>query len=63
MKKVWVEAGGKSPNIVLEDAHDLDKITSIRLRTFSNQAEMCSANTRRQLNITHISHFYRFSHI
>ena len=47
MKKVWVEAGGKSPNIVLEDAHDLDKIAKASVEGFTfNQGEMCSANTR-----------------
>ena len=47
MKKVWVEAGGKSPNIVLEDAHDLDKIAEASVEGFTfNQGEMCSANTR-----------------
>ena len=41
MKKVWVEAGGKSPNIVLEDAHDLDKIAEASVEGFTfNQGEI-----------------------
>jgi len=47
LKKVGLECGGKSPNIVLADAPDLDKAaTAAALAIFFNQGEMCSAGSR-----------------
>ncbi|CAN5125074.1 aldehyde dehydrogenase [soil metagenome] len=47
MKRVWLECGGKTPNIVLADCVDLD--AAARASTFAifyNQGEMCSAGSR-----------------
>jgi 4-guanidinobutyraldehyde dehydrogenase/NAD-dependent aldehyde dehydrogenase len=47
LKKVSLECGGKSPNIVLADAPDLDKAaTAAAFAIFFNQGEMCSAGSR-----------------
>ena len=47
MKRVWLECGGKSPNIVLADAADLDAAaTAAAWGIFFNQGEMCSAASR-----------------
>ena len=47
LKKVGLECGGKSPNIVLADAPDLDKAaTAAAFAIFFNQGEMCSAGSR-----------------
>jgi 4-guanidinobutyraldehyde dehydrogenase / NAD-dependent aldehyde dehydrogenase len=47
LKKVSLECGGKSPNIVLADAPDLDKAaTAAAYAIFFNQGEMCSAGSR-----------------
>lgn len=46
MKQVWLETGGKSPNIVFPDA-DLDKAAEMAaFGIFFNQGEVCSANSR-----------------
>ncbi len=46
MKQVWLETGGKSPNIVFADA-DLDKAAEMAaFGIFFNQGEVCSANSR-----------------
>ncbi len=46
LKKVSLELGGKSPNIVFADA-DLDQAAATALWTFSvNQGQLCSAGTR-----------------
>jgi acyl-CoA reductase-like NAD-dependent aldehyde dehydrogenase len=47
LNKVGLECGGKSPNIVLADAPDLDKAaTAAAFAIFFNQGEMCSAGSR-----------------
>jgi acyl-CoA reductase-like NAD-dependent aldehyde dehydrogenase len=47
MKRVWLEAGGKNPNIVFADCADLDKAArSAASGCFYNQGEVCVAGTR-----------------
>jgi 4-guanidinobutyraldehyde dehydrogenase / NAD-dependent aldehyde dehydrogenase len=47
LKRVSLECGGKSPNIVLADYPDLDKAaTAAAWAIFFNQGEMCSAGSR-----------------
>jgi len=47
MKRVWLECGGKSPNIILADCPDLDRAASAAASAiFFNQGEMCSAASR-----------------
>ncbi|MFM0163627.1 aldehyde dehydrogenase [Paraburkholderia sediminicola] len=47
MKQVWLECGGKSPNLVFEDADDLDLAArKACFGIFFNQGEVCSANSR-----------------
>ncbi|MDB6042758.1 MAG: aldehyde dehydrogenase PuuC [Gammaproteobacteria bacterium] len=47
MKRVSVECGGKSPNIVLADYPDLDRAASAAASAiFFNQGEVCSAGSR-----------------
>ncbi|MBC8027948.1 MAG: aldehyde dehydrogenase [Steroidobacteraceae bacterium] len=47
LKKVSLECGGKSPNIVLADCPDLDKAAkAAAFAIFFNQGEMCSAGSR-----------------
>jgi acyl-CoA reductase-like NAD-dependent aldehyde dehydrogenase len=47
LKKVSLECGGKSPNIVLADCPDLDRAaTAAAFAIFFNQGEMCSAGSR-----------------
>jgi 4-guanidinobutyraldehyde dehydrogenase/NAD-dependent aldehyde dehydrogenase len=47
MKRVSLECGGKSPNIVLADYPDLDRVAQAAASAiFSNQGEMCSAGSR-----------------
>ncbi|MBV8495943.1 MAG: aldehyde dehydrogenase [Gammaproteobacteria bacterium] len=47
LKRVSLECGGKSPNIVLADYPDLDRAaTAAAAAIFSNQGEMCSAGSR-----------------
>jgi aldehyde dehydrogenase (NAD+) len=46
MKRVTVELGGKSPNIVFADA-DLDKaVPAAAMAVFANAGQICSAGTR-----------------
>jgi gamma-glutamyl-gamma-aminobutyraldehyde dehydrogenase len=46
MKQVWLETGGKSPNIIFPDA-DLDRAADMAaFGIFFNQGEVCSANSR-----------------
>lgn len=46
MKQVWLETGGKSPNLIFADA-DLDKAADMAaFGIFFNQGEVCSANSR-----------------
>jgi len=47
LKRVWLECGGKSPNIVLADYPDLEKAaTAAAFAIFFNQGEVCSAGSR-----------------
>ncbi|MFC6488665.1 aldehyde dehydrogenase [Nitratireductor sp. GCM10026969] len=47
MKQVWLETGGKSPNLVFADCTDLDAAADMAaLGIFFNQGEVCSANSR-----------------
>jgi gamma-glutamyl-gamma-aminobutyraldehyde dehydrogenase len=46
MKQVWLECGGKSPNVIFADA-DLDEAAAKAcFSIFYNQGEVCSANSR-----------------
>jgi gamma-glutamyl-gamma-aminobutyraldehyde dehydrogenase len=46
-KPVWLECGGKSPNLVFADAADLEQAAEMAaLGIFFNQGEVCSANSR-----------------
>ncbi|WP_353475426.1 aldehyde dehydrogenase [Salipiger sp. H15] len=46
MKQVWLETGGKSPNLIFADA-DLDAAADkAAFGIFFNQGEVCSANSR-----------------
>ena len=47
LKQVWLECGGKSPNLVFDDCHDLDLAAQkAAFGIFFNQGEVCSANSR-----------------
>ncbi|MBV1788152.1 aldehyde dehydrogenase [Marinobacterium sp. D7] len=47
MKRVWLEAGGKSPNIVFADAPDLQKAAKSAAAAIAfNQGEVCTAGSR-----------------
>jgi 4-guanidinobutyraldehyde dehydrogenase/NAD-dependent aldehyde dehydrogenase len=47
MKRVWLECGGKSPNIILADCPDLDRAAETAASAiFFNQGEMCTAASR-----------------
>jgi 4-guanidinobutyraldehyde dehydrogenase/NAD-dependent aldehyde dehydrogenase len=47
LKKVSLECGGKSPNIVMADCPDIDKAAkAAAFAIFFNQGEMCSAGSR-----------------
>jgi acyl-CoA reductase-like NAD-dependent aldehyde dehydrogenase len=47
MKRVWLEAGGKSPNIVFADAPDLKKAAAEAATAIAfNQGEVCTAGSR-----------------
>ena len=47
MKRVWLEAGGKSPNIVFEDAPDLAAAAQAAAAAIAyNQGEVCTAGSR-----------------
>jgi len=47
LKRVWLELGGKSPNIVLEDCPDITAAARAAAGgIFFNQGEMCSAGSR-----------------
>ena len=46
-KPVWLECGGKSPNLVFADSEDLDAAADMAaFGIFYNQGEVCSANSR-----------------
>ena len=47
LKKVWLECGGKSPNIIFDDCPDLDKVAKTSAGAiFYNQGEVCTAGSR-----------------
>ncbi|SEE00523.1 aldehyde dehydrogenase [Paraburkholderia caballeronis] len=47
LKRVWLELGGKSPNIVLPDCPDLDRAAKAAASAiFYNMGEMCTAGSR-----------------
>jgi 4-guanidinobutyraldehyde dehydrogenase/NAD-dependent aldehyde dehydrogenase len=47
MKRVWLECGGKSPNIILADCPDIDRAAEAAVSAiFFNQGQMCSAGSR-----------------
>lgn len=47
LKRVWLELGGKSPNIVLPDCPDLDRAAQTAAGAiFYNMGEMCTAGSR-----------------
>ncbi|MDG9930750.1 MULTISPECIES: aldehyde dehydrogenase [unclassified Pseudomonas] len=47
MKRVWLEAGGKSPNIVFADAPDLEAAAQAAASAIAfNQGEVCTAGSR-----------------
>lgn len=47
LKQVWLECGGKSPNLVFEHCQDLDLAAEkAAFGIFFNQGEVCSANSR-----------------
>ncbi|QLF93665.1 aldehyde dehydrogenase [Pseudomonas sp. ABC1] len=47
MKRVWLEAGGKSPNIVFADAPDLQQAAEAAASAIAfNQGEVCTAGSR-----------------
>ena len=47
LKRVWLECGGKSPNIVMADAADLDRAAEAAAAAICfNQGEMCTAGSR-----------------
>jgi acyl-CoA reductase-like NAD-dependent aldehyde dehydrogenase len=47
MKRIWLECGGKSPNIVLADTRDLERAaTAAAWGIFFNQGEVCTAGSR-----------------
>jgi len=47
MKRIWLECGGKSPNIVMADVADLERAAkAAAMGIFFNQGEMCSAASR-----------------
>ena len=47
MKRVWLEAGGKSPNIVFADAPDLHAAAKAAASAIAfNQGEVCTAGSR-----------------
>ncbi|MFC3532783.1 aldehyde dehydrogenase [Vogesella facilis] len=47
LKRVWLELGGKSPNIILPDCPDLDRAANAAASAiFYNMGEMCTAGSR-----------------
>lgn len=47
MKQVWLETGGKSPNLIFADCANLDAAADMAaFGIFFNQGEVCSANSR-----------------
>jgi acyl-CoA reductase-like NAD-dependent aldehyde dehydrogenase len=47
MKKVWLECGGKTPNILMADCMDIDAAVAAAVEgVFFNQGEMCTSASR-----------------
>lgn len=47
MKQVWLECGGKSPNIVFDDVYDMDgAVKAAAMGIFFNQGQVCNAGSR-----------------
>lgn len=47
MKPVWLELGGKSPNIIFEDAPDIDAAAqAAAIAIFLNSGQVCAAGSR-----------------
>ncbi|MDG1707606.1 MAG: aldehyde dehydrogenase family protein [Emcibacteraceae bacterium] len=47
MKAVWLECGGKNPNIVMADCPNIDKaVMNAAMNVFFNQGEVCAAASR-----------------
>jgi acyl-CoA reductase-like NAD-dependent aldehyde dehydrogenase len=47
LKRVWLECGGKSPNIVMADVSDIERAAEAAAAAiFFNQGEMCTAGSR-----------------
>jgi 4-(gamma-glutamylamino)butanal dehydrogenase len=46
MKQVWLECGGKSPNLVFADADLDDAVDKALFGAFYNQGAVCSSNSR-----------------
>jgi len=47
LKRVYLELGGKSPNIIFADAPDLDKAAKVAVQAaFRNSGQICVAGTR-----------------
>ncbi|MEH6576994.1 MAG: aldehyde dehydrogenase [Amphritea sp.] len=47
MKRVWLEAGGKSPNLIFDDCQDIKAAAATAAAAiFSNQGEVCIACSR-----------------
>ena len=47
MKRVWLEAGGKSPNLIFDDCEDINKAAAgAAAAIFANQGEVCIACSR-----------------
>jgi gamma-glutamyl-gamma-aminobutyraldehyde dehydrogenase len=47
MKTVWLECGGKSPNLIFANCKNLDAAAEASaFAIFFNQGEVCSANSR-----------------
>lgn len=47
LKRVWLELGGKSPNVVFADARDLDRAAKVSAQgIFRNSGQVCVAGSR-----------------
>ena len=47
MKRVQLECGGKSPNVIFADCENLDTIVKVSAKAiFGNQGEVCTAASR-----------------
>jgi len=47
LKRVWLELGGKAPNVVFDDATDLDEVARVSaMGIFRNSGQVCVAGAR-----------------